>query len=96
MPALTLNVGAVMRLLEEKLKVRADLFLQNGVPARTTNNESRSLTPLYDVSAGAEYQLTDNIGVFARLNNLLNNRRQRWQHYPVLGMNGLVGLTARF
>ena len=96
LPSLTLNVGAVVRLLDEKLKVRADLFLQNGVPARTTNNESRSLNPLLDISAGAEYQLTDNIGLFARLNNLMDNRRQRWQHYPVLGMNGLVGLTARF
>jgi len=93
LPSLTLNVGAVVRLLDEKLKVRADLFLQNGVPARTTNNESRSLNPLLDISAGAEYQLTDNIGLFARLNNLMDNRRQ---HYPVLGMNGLVGLTARF
>lgn len=96
LPTLTFNVGAVLSLLEEKLKVRADLYLQNGVPARTSNNESRSLGPLYDVSAGAEYQLTDNIGLFARVNNMLNNRRQRWQHYPVLGINGLVGLTARF
>jgi hypothetical protein len=96
LPAVTLNLGAVLTLLDDKLKVRGDLFLQNGVPARTSDGKSRSLTPLYDVSAGAEYQLTDNIGLFARVNNMLNNRRERWQHYPVLGLNGLVGLTARF
>ena len=85
-----------MSMLEKKLKIRGDLYLQNGVPVRSGGTESRNLNPLVDVSAGAEYQLTDNIGVFARVNNMLNNKRQRWQHYPVLGLNGLVGLTARF
>ncbi len=96
LPSLTFNVGAVMSMLEKKLKIRGDLYLQNGVPVRSGGTESRNLNPLVDVSAGAEYQLTDNIGVFARVNNMLNNKRQRWQHYPVLGLNGLVGLTARF
>jgi outer membrane receptor for ferrienterochelin and colicin len=85
-----------MGILDQKLKIRGDLYLQNGVPVKSAGLESRNLNPLFDISAGAEYQLTDNIGLFARLNNLLDNRRQRWQHYPVLGMNGLVGLTARF
>jgi len=66
------------------------------VPARGVNNEVKTLDALVDISGAGEYQLTDNIGVFVRVNNLLNNRRQRWEHYQVLGLNALVGLTARF
>ena len=96
LPSLSLNVGAVMTMLDQKLKIRGDLYLQNGVPARGVNNEVKTLDALVDISGAGEYQLTDNIGVFVRVNNLLNNRRQRWEHYQVLGLNALVGLTARF
>jgi len=45
---------------------------------------------------GAEYFFSKNIGAFLQVNNLANNRRQRWQNYPTLGLNALVGVTARF
>jgi hypothetical protein len=96
LPSVTLNVGAILRMLDDKLQIRGDLFMQNGVPVQEGPTGSRNLNALVDVSAGAQYSATENIGVFVRVNNMLNNLRQRWEHYPVMGINGLVGLTARF
>ncbi len=96
LPSLTFNVGGVLSMLDDKLKIRADLYLQNGVPVKGTKGEIKNLQPLYDLSVGAQYQFTKNIGGFIRVNNMLNNLRQRWQYYSVLPVNGMVGLTARF
>jgi hypothetical protein len=30
------------------------------------------------------------------VNNLLNQKRQRWENYPTFGMNILGGISARF
>lgn len=97
LPALTLNVTAQYTALEaNNLIFRADLFLENGVPFLNADDQADNLNALFDVSVGAEYYVTENIGIFGQLNNLANNRRQRWQYYPVFGLNALVGITARF
>jgi hypothetical protein len=95
LPSLTLNVGASYKLLDEKLTVRGDLFIENGVPVPTADG-SKNLNGLLDLNGSAEYMFSDNIGGFVRVNNLLNNRRQRWRHYPTFGLNALVGVTAKF
>ena len=43
-----------------------------------------------------DYRFTDHISVWMQLNNLLNNKRQRWQYYPTYGLNFLLGASARF
>lgn len=96
LPALDVNVGATYITLDEKLSLRADLFIQNGVPFRDEKGEARNLNALLDLSAGAEYFFTENIGAFAKVNNILDNKRERWQYYPVLGLNAMAGVSARF
>lgn len=95
LPSLTLNVGASYKMLDEKLSLRGDLFIENGVPVPTSDG-SKNLNGLLDLNGSAEYMFSDNIGGFVRVNNILNNRRQRWRHYPTFGLNAMVGLTARF
>lgn len=96
LPALTVNVGAKYTTLEDKLTVRGEFFLENGVPYLNSNNEADNLNALFDVSVGADYFFTKNIGAFINIYNLANNRRQRWQRYPTFGLNALFGITARF
>lgn len=97
LPALTVNVNARYKTLEDKkLTLIGEMFVQNGVPYRFSETQSANLNGLFDVSVGAEYQFTDNFGGFVNLNNLLNNKRERWRRYPTFGINALVGLTARF
>ncbi len=96
LPALDINVGATYSLMDGKLNLRADLFVQNGVPFRNSEGEAENLNGLYDLSAAAEYLFNDRIGAFARVNNILDNRRERWNHYPVFGLNAVAGVSARF
>jgi len=96
LPALDVNVGATYLTLGEKLSLRADLFIQNGVPFKDEKGEAGNLNALLDLSAGAEYFFTENIGAFAKVNNILDNKRERWQYYPVLGLNAMAGISARF
>lgn len=96
LPSLTLNGGIRYTTLEGKLLVKGDFFLENGVPFLNQNDEAENLNALFDVSLGADYLFTENIGAFVQVNNLANNRRQRWQYYPTFGINALIGVTARF
>lgn len=96
LPSLTISAGAKYTTDNNKGSVRADLFMENGVPYLDAMGEAKNLNALFDLSLGAEYRVVENVGLFIQVNNLANNRRQRWQHYPVFGINALAGITARF
>ncbi|MBK9015757.1 MAG: hypothetical protein IPM82_17780 [Saprospiraceae bacterium] len=72
--------------------------LQDGVTANDRGGINRwtELNALYDVSVGGEYWFVKKFGAFLEVNNLLNNKRQRWIYYPTYGINVLGGITARF
>lgn len=96
LPSLSLAASAAYTGLIEKLTLKSELFLQNGVPVRAVDGTTQNLNALLDLNFSARYQLSENISAFVQANNVLNNRWQRWQHYPTFGLNALVGLSARF
>jgi hypothetical protein len=96
LPTLSINVAGIYTALEGHLRFKGEFFLENGVPYRDSQGEAKNLNALFDISLGVEYFFTKNIGLFANINNLANNRRQRWHRYPVFGLNALAGVTARF
>jgi hypothetical protein len=96
LPALELNGMVTYLTMQDKLRLKASVFVENGVPIPSTTTEKESLNSLFDLSLGAEYWLGDNFGVFADINNVFDNERQRWQYYPTYGINFLIGATARF
>lgn len=96
LPALTINGGIQYTMLESKLVLRGEVFLENGVPYLNENGKADNLNTLFDVSLGAEYFFAKNIGAFVLVNNLADNQRQRWQYYPTYGINALAGISARF
>jgi len=96
LPALTVNVGGRYVTMEDKLVLRGDFFLENGVPYLNDDGEAETLNTLFDISLGAEYFFSEHIGGFLHLNNIANNRRQRWQHYPTFGINAQAGIVAKF
>ncbi len=95
LPSFTVNAGARYRMFNEQLLLHADFYLQNGVPYLTREGDDANLNALLDLSVGAEFYFLENLGAFAHVNNLLSNRRERWNYYPVLGTNFRVGLSAR-
>lgn len=96
LPALELNIGAQYTTLEDKLQVKGELYIENGVPFVNREGEADNLNGLFDVSVGAEYYFTEKFGGFVNIYNLANNRRERWFRYPTFGLNALAGISVRF
>lgn len=82
--------------LSEKLILNAELFIQDGVPFKTIDDTTGELNALLDLSVGAEYIISENFGVFANVNNIFNNKRERWHRYDMFGINVMGGLIAKF
>ncbi len=97
LPALESNITGIYRLPEQKIKVKGELYIANGAPYKKLDDRSiDNLGALLDLSFGAEYGITDRIGIFLDINNMLNNKRQRWNGYKVYGLNVLGGIMAKF
>jgi hypothetical protein len=96
LPFLEANFTAKYKMLDDQLKLRGEFFVANGVPYLTEMGTADNLNALLDVSAGAEYALTENFSAFVEINNLLNNKRERWNTYRTYGLNVMLGITGRF
>ncbi len=80
----------------EKVRITAELFLQDDIPFLNTDGESINTSALFDINLGGEYFFSKNIGAFLQFNNLADNQRERWQGYPMIGINIIGGIMARF
>lgn len=96
LPAVEVNLLAKYKTLEDKLRIKGQLFIENGVPFIDVNGDPGNLNGLLDISLGAEYLFSNNFGAFVDVNNLASVNRQRWYNYPSLGINVLGGITAKF
>lgn len=101
LPSLDLNVGAKYTVQIDPKKetqaiIKAGLFVQNGVNYINAQKQADRLNPLYDFSLGGEMWFSKNVGAFLDINNILNNKRERWYNHPTMGINILAGVTARF
>jgi outer membrane cobalamin receptor len=70
--------------------------MENGLPYRTAAGEVDNLNALLDLSLSGEYTINEMFGAWLRVNNLLNNKRERFFQYPTIGTNLLVGVSATF
>jgi hypothetical protein len=97
LPSTDFSAMLKYRTLENKLGLKGQLFFQNGIPyqdAKTKNAEK--LGTLLDISIGSEYNINDTFSLWLDVNNVLNNKRQRWYRYPSFGINVLGGLKVKF
>ena len=69
LPNLNVNITATYLTLEDKLRLKAELYIENGVPFLDENGTADNLNGLFDLSFGADYQLAKNFGIFLNLNN---------------------------
>ena len=54
------------------------------------------LKDVYDLSLGADYCFNEQLSVFAKLDNVLNQKYQLYYDYPVEGIQFFAGLKMRF
>lgn len=85
--------------LDEKLRLQLE-FLYMGdryAPEWISGSQvSVKMKDVYDLNMGTSYAINERLGVFARLNNVLHNRYQRFYSYPVQGIQLFGGITYRF
>lgn len=64
--------------------------------ARNELGQEIKLKTIFDLGAGAEYQIIPRLSAFVNIYNLLNNRYQRWYGYESFGINIYGGLRLKF
>lgn len=97
LPSTDVNAFAKYKTLEDKLTLKGQVFFQNGVPYRNpTTKVAEKLGALVDLSMGAEFNINNTFSLWLDVNNILNNKRQRWYRYPSFGTNVLGGLKVKF
>lgn len=95
--------------INEKLFVNGELLFNGMTRAKTYEYPADDqidfdmLTPVIvevpaflDVSAGAEYRVNKQIGIYVRANNLLGKTYERFLYYPRLGLNVFGGVNFSF
>ena len=95
-PTTEFNVAATYKTLKDKLFLKAECYVSDAVYFKNAMGDAEQLNSLLDLSIGAEYFFTKNIGVFADINNFASNRRVRWNGYPNYGLNLYGGVSAKF
>jgi len=80
-------IGSRTALISEKI-IEGSASL---VPSRLVN-----MDPIIDLNVGAEYQFTDKLSFFVKLNNFGFQKYEQWLGYTNKGLNGLAGLSYLF
>jgi hypothetical protein len=96
LPEIEGNFGAAYSLLENKATLKASFHTADRIAFLNETGSREKSTTLLDFNIGCSYYFTKNIGVFLDINNILNNKRERWYRYPTVGTNFLGGIVARF
>ncbi len=85
-----------------KYEILRDLFLKTELwafdsPAyRGKNGLAYKNDPALDMNVGAEFRISKNFSAWLQMNNLFNDKYQRWNQYQVFGFNILGGLIYSF
>ena len=80
----------------KQILFKSDLFAFSQVPALLKNNTETKLKGAIDMSAGAEFKITNKFSAWLDLNNIFNRKYERWNNYPVYGVNVVGGVVVHF
>lgn len=58
--------------------------------------ETVTLDSYFDANAHVGYRLNERLSAFGRVNNILNSNYEKYQNYPVQGLQGMLGATYKF
>ena len=80
------------------LQVKADIFYKEGSLFRILSNFNQSdrLSATVDLNLSAEFNILNNLNMWVQMNNIFNNKYQRWNQYPVFGFNVMAGIVYSF
>ena len=90
-----LSAGFRWHVLKD-LWVKSELWAFDGAQYRGLDGNSYKGEGGLDLNAGAEFRVTKNLNLWLQMNNIFNNRYERWNQYEVFGFNILGGVIFNF
>ena len=88
--------GSVRYWAFKQLMLKADFYMFGGGYYLEKGNVSNTFKPGADLSAGAEFRITKQFSAWLDVNNIFNNKYERWHNYQVYGLNLLGGVRFEF
>lgn len=97
MPGLRVT-GNIRANINPKLSFDGEVLFNGDTYAKSTTpaGDNIRIKSFIDLSTGAEYRLSNRLGIYARLNNIFGNEYQQYLYYPKLGRNIFGGLNFSF
>jgi hypothetical protein len=92
---LELNAGLRWQLLED-LWLRTDVWTWSGPQFLAATGNAFKGKGGVDLNAGAEFRVSRSFNLWLQMNNILNNRYERWNQYQSYGFNIIGGITFSF
>ncbi len=96
LPGFEGRIFASYLVFKERLRLRGDIFVLNGIHYIRDDKSTDVLNGIFDISFSADWFFSEKFGVFAKVNNILANKGERWQRYPTYGFNAVGGVLVRF
>lgn len=88
--------GAFRWKILSDLTLKSDVFFWDGSHYQFKNGQSGKLNPAVDANIGAEFTVQPRLNVWLQMNNVFNNKYQRWNQYEALGFQVLAGVVYHF
>jgi hypothetical protein len=88
--------GSLHWKFSDKLSITSTLYAWDGAQAMDAQMSIKKLPAAADFSVGATYAVVKSAKFWLQLNNLLDNRYQRWNQYEVFGRNVVAGFVYSF
>ena len=80
----------------KQLLIKGDVFAFSGAKALLKNGEERNMKGGTDLSAGAEFKINKQFSAWLDFDNILNSKYERWNNYPVYGLQVIGGILIHF
>ena len=88
--------GSLHWKFSNKLSFTSTLYAWDGAQAMDAQMSTKKLPAAADFSVGATFKVVKSAKFWMQLNNLLDNRYQRWNQYEVFGRNVVAGFVYSF
>lgn len=80
----------------KEVLIKGDILAFSGAKALLSDGSQKNLKGGTDISAGAEFKITSRFSAWLDLDNILNSKYERWNNYPVYGLQVIGGLLIHF
>ncbi len=80
----------------KQVLLKADFYAFGKRHYLEKGNISRVLDPGSDLSAGIEFKINKTFSAWMDVNNIFNTKYERWNNYPVYGLNLMGGVRVNF